>query len=163
MAAELVLLEERLEPLLKEIGYELVMLEEVKLHGRPTVRLLIDHAEGIKVDDCIKVNKYLMALEWLGDGLATEYDFEISSPGVERPLRRKEHFERFLGEKAQIKMVDPRDGRRKLTGRIAEVRPNSVVMDVDGRTVEVALSNIARAKLKPDLTALLATAARSTI
>ena len=76
------------------------------------------------------------------------YTLEVSSPGIDRPLRTLEHFERFAGETAVVTAVEPQNGRSKWTGTLAGVRGQAIVIDVDGAQEEIEIGNIKRARLK---------------
>ena len=95
------------------------------------------------------------------DPFTAAYDLEVSSPGVDRPLRRPKDFAAYLGDRAEMTTVDPIDGRRSWTGDIVAVTETSVTVLVDGTEYEIPLASIKRANLKPDYDALLAAAKKS--
>jgi ribosome maturation factor RimP len=138
--------EDWLEATLRALGYELVDLE----HSRSgLVRVFMDKPGGITVDDCATVSNHLTRL-FAVEGVAYER-LEVSSPGLDRPLKRLADFERFTGQQASVRLKLPRDGRRRLQGVLAGVEAESVQLDVEGRRWTVALSEIEKARLVPEV------------
>ena len=130
------------------MGYELVDLQAS--NGGRFLRLFIDKAGGIGVEDCAAVSRQLSrVLEVEG----VDYDrLEVSSPGLDRPLRKESDFARFAGQKAQLKMRTPgEDGRRKYVGVLRGAADGRVSLELEGRTVALALADLDRAKLVPEL------------
>lgn len=131
---------------LSGLGYELVDLESSR---SGLLRVFIDSAEGIKVEDCARVSHHLtraLAVEGI------DYErLEVSSPGLDRPLKRIEDYERFAGRDASVKLKLPRDGRRRFEGRLAGVEAGAVVLEVDGVRHRLAFEDIDRARLVPDV------------
>ena len=134
-----------LESTLPGLGYELVDFERSG-KGR-LLRVFIDKAGGINVDDCAKVSNHLsrvLAVEGI------DYDrLEISSPGLDRSLRKERDFVRFAGHKARIKLRVPVEGQRNFVGVLRQMRAGKVELDVDGRIVTVDLANLDKARLVP--------------
>ncbi len=134
-----------LEATLPGLGYELVYLEL----SRGLVRVFIDRAGGVNVDDCALVSNHLTRL-FAVEGV--EYDrLEISSPGFDRPLRRPEDFQRFSGERAQVKMRVPIAGRKNFTGVLRGVSRSELKLEVDGALVLLDLAQVDKARLVPNL------------
>jgi ribosome maturation factor RimP len=126
------------------LGYELVALER---SGRGLLQVFIDKPGGISVDDCQLVSNQLTRL-FLVENI--EYDrLEISSPGLDRPLKKEADFVRFAGEKAQIKLRMPIEGRKNFIGIIGAVTEDVLHLDVDGKLVAIELSNMDKARLVP--------------
>lgn len=135
-----------LEHTLGSLGYELVDLE---MSRSGLVRVFIDKPGGITVDDCASVSNHLMRV-FAVEGF--EYErLEVSSPGLDRPLKRLEDFGRFTGRDATVRLKLPRDGRRRLEGRIAGVEGGAVLLEVEGKRWSVAMTDIDRARLVPDV------------
>jgi ribosome maturation factor RimP len=134
-----------LEATLPGLGYELVYLEL----SRGLVRVFIDRAGGVNVDDCAIVSNHLSRLFAVE---AIEYDrLEISSPGLDRPLWRAEDFQRFSGERAQVKMRVPIAGRKNFTGVLRGVSHSELKLEVDGALVSLDLAQVDKARLVPNL------------
>lgn len=138
-------LQQVLETTLEGLGYELVDFER---SGKgKLLRVYIDRRGGINVDDCAKVSNHLsrvLAVEGIG------YDrLEISSPGLDRLLRKEQDFVRFAGHKARIKLRVPVEGQRNFVGVLRETRAGKVEIEVDGKLVSLDLSNLDKARLVP--------------
>ena len=128
------------------LGYELVDFER---SGRGLLRVFIDRPEGISVDDCQTVSNQLTRLFLVEN---VDYDrLEVSSPGLDRPLKKEADFMRFAGQKAQIKLRMPLAGRKNFVGVIGEINNGVLQLDVDGRPVGIELSNLDKARLVPIL------------
>lgn len=126
------------------LGYELVDLER---SGRGLLRVFIDKPEGISVEDCQVVSNQLTRLFMVEN---IDYDrLEVSSPGLDRPLKKEADFVRFAGEKAQLKLRMPLSGRKNFVGVIGELNAGVVQLDVEGTVVEIELANLDKAHLVP--------------
>ena len=135
-----------LEPVIEDMGYELVMAELEGSESK-TLRLYIDSPGGIVLDDCEMVSRQVSALLDVEDPISGEYTLEISSPGLDRPLAKPEHFKRAEGDTVKIRMVRSHLGRRNFTGLLKNVSSDGVVVDVDGEEYDLAYNNIDRARL----------------
>jgi len=150
-------LENLLGPVVEDLGYEFVGVEYSANPKNRLLRVYIDEPEaGIGVDDCETVSREVSAILDVEEPIREQYTLEVSSPGVERPLFSAEHFRRFLGETAAVRMHAPQDGRRKFKGRIARVDGDQVWLDVDGTEWCLAIAGMEKARLAPDLDALFA-------
>jgi ribosome maturation factor RimP len=138
-----------IEPLLVQLGYELVELEFAPAGGRGALRIFIDRPEGIGISDCERVSREVSALLDVEDPIPKAYSLEVSSPGDDRVLRTYAHFERFKGSRVLIELVAPRDGRRRYTGMMQEVSATGVALEVDRQRVDVPFGEIAKARLAP--------------
>ncbi|MHB1236118.1 MAG: ribosome maturation factor RimP [Gallionella sp.] len=126
------------------LGYELVDLER---SGRGMLRVFIDKPAGISVDDCQVVSNQLTRLFLVEN---VDYDrLEVSSPGLDRPLKKDADFVRFAGEKVQLKLRMPLAGRKNFVGVIGEVCDGILQLNVDGSPVAIELSNLDKARLVP--------------
>jgi ribosome maturation factor RimP len=137
------------EPVLKEIGYELVEVEFVPGQGGGTLRIYIDHPEGIDVDDCGEASHALSELLDANDPFPGAYSLEVSSPGLDRVLRTPQHFAQFVGERVKVELRVARDGRKRYTGMLRSTDGESIEMDVDNFSVSIKLAEIGRARLAP--------------
>jgi ribosome maturation factor RimP len=151
MAALQERLQSMLEPLVEAMGYELVLLEFSSHRGSALVRLFIDAVGGVTLGDCERVSREVEGVLDVEDPIPQNYRLEVSSPGLDRPLVKPAHFERFAGSVARVQLLAPRNGRRKFQGVLRGLRNEQVVLDTpDAGTVEVALGEIERARLVPE-------------
>jgi len=141
-------LEKTIEPALTGLGFELVDVQAS--NGGRVLRLFIDKPGGITVEDCATVSRHLtrvLAVEGI------DYErLEVSSPGLDRPLRKGADFARFAGRRADVRMRTPdAAGRRRFVGVLRGAEAGRVEMQLDGQTVALELGDIERARLVPDL------------
>ena len=139
--------EEIAESLVVTEGMELVDLEYRREGPRWILRLFIDKEGGVTVDDCARVSRELGDLLDVKDVIPQAYVLEVSSPGLNRRLRKKEDFLRFAGHKVKLWLVSPRDGRRKIVGDLIGVEREEVIVAAPEGRCSVALTDIARANL----------------
>lgn len=137
---------ELLEAPLRALGYELVDLE-VRTGGEGLLRIYIDQEGGINLDDCESVSRQLSALLGVEDPIRGRYVLEVSSPGLDRPLRTLEHFQRYCDHVVRVKLNQSRDGQRNFKGRLLGVEERDIVVEVDKRVFHLAISEIASAQL----------------
>jgi ribosome maturation factor RimP len=144
-------LQAMIEPLVESMGYELVLLEFSPHKGSAMVRLFIDAPGGITLGDCEKVSREVEGVLDVEDPIPQNYRLEVSSPGLDRPLVKPAHYERFAGSVAKLQLVAPRGNRRKFQGVLKGLKEGRVVLDTaDAGTVEFGLDEIERARLVPD-------------
>ena len=126
------------------LGYELVDFE---VSGRGLMRVLLDQPSGISVKDCELVSHqltHLFAVEGVNYGR-----LEVSSPGLDRPIKKEADFIRFCGKKAQLKLRLPLAGRKNFIGILGSLQDGVLQLDVDGKQVLIELSNLDKAHLVP--------------
>lgn len=140
---------ELLEPPLQAMGYELVDLE-VRVGGKGLLRIYIDQTNGVDLRDCERVSRQIGAFLDVEEPIPGSYALEVSSPGLDRPLRTVAHFQRFAGHEAKLRLVGPIEGRRNFKGRLCGVENEGVVIDVDGRIWHLPLADVAAAHLVPE-------------
>lgn len=136
-----------LEPELAELGYELIEVEYVQDYGKMILRLYIDSEDGINVDNCAEASRMVSALMDQNDFVGGAYLLEVSSPGIERPVRKATDFERFIGEPIKVKTVTPVDGRKRYKGILTGYADGLIEIDVDGTSHRVHIENVKRARL----------------
>ncbi len=132
------------ETTLAGLGYELVDLE---VSGRGLMRVFIDQPDGISLEDCERVSHQLTRLFTVEN-----VDFErleISSPGLDRPIKKAADFVRFRGQKVQLKLRVPLNGRKNFVGTLGELQDGVLQLDVDGSAVAIELANLDKARLVP--------------
>lgn len=134
-----------LEHTLAGLGYELVDLER-STRGA-LLRVFIDKTGGITVEDCALVSNHLSRLLVVEN---VSYDrLEVSSPGLDRPLRTARDFARFAGQKARLKLRVPQEGQRNFVGVLRDAEAGKVGLEVDGRVLSLELNNVDKARLMP--------------
>jgi ribosome maturation factor RimP len=138
-----------IEPLLARLGYELVELEYASGRSHGVVRIFIDKPEGIAVEDCETVSRETSALFDVEDPIPNAYTLEVSSPGFDRVLRTRPHFELFMGERVFVELKVPREGRKRYTGLLRAVVDAGVEIEVDQQLVNVPFAEISKARLAP--------------
>ena len=159
-----------LEPPIEALGFELLELELVQAGRGGTLRIYIDRASGseappasespptdgspsqggISVDDCAAVSHAVGQILDAEDPIKGHYTLEVSSPGLERVLRKRAHFERFVGERVFVELKLPIEGRRRFAGTLKAVLGAAIVVEVDGREHELPLERIQKARLRPE-------------
>ena len=138
-------------------GYELVDVEFVTEHGRPILRMYVDTVppgdedRGVTVDDCSHLSRIISDLLDVEDAIGGNYNLEISSPGLFRPLTKPVHFERVVGQRVRVKTYEKRDNRRVFTGTLVASNAGVIVVEVDGQPFELSLADVAKANLEPEL------------
>ena len=137
-----------LEPRAREEGVEIVTLEVTGAKKAPTIRVYIDTKDGVSFDELSSAQAWINDIMDALDPFPGAYMLEVSSPGIDRPLRTLEHFERFAGEAAVIKTISPFEGRSSFTGTLAGTEGETVLIDVDGAQVRIPYANIKRAHVK---------------
>ncbi len=121
-----------LSPKATEQGIEIVTVDIVGSKKAPTIRVYIDCEGGVGFDELSSAQEWINDLMDRIDPFPGAYTLEVSSPGIDRPLRTIEHFKRFAGEKAHLVLSEPFDSRSKYTGKLAGVEGEAVLLDVDG-------------------------------
>ena len=150
------ILNELLQPLVEDLGYEFIGLEYNPNPKHSVLRIYIDHENGVGIQDCEIVSRETAALLDVKDPIRSHYNLEVSSPGLDRPLFTPAHFSEFTGSEVQINLFAPQDGRRKFTGPILSAGESSVSIEQDGSEVTLDYDSIAKAKLIPDYEKILA-------
>ncbi len=140
-----------LEPAVERLGYELSDLE-IKLGGRQgVIRLFIDKAGGVGLEDCETVSRQISALLDVEDPAPGRYVLEVSSPGLDRKLTKVEHFQRFMGEDIRVKLLFAVEGRRIFHGALRAADEENIEVEVDGESHRLLIATIQSARLVPPL------------
>ncbi len=140
-------LEELLESTLKGMGYELIDMEQLA-HNK-LIRIFVDKEGGITIDDCVTISNHLsrlFAVENIDYGR-----LEVSSPGMDRPLRKEADFVRFKGEMIKLRLRVPLQGQRNFVGVLREINNGIIKLDVEGKLLDFELINLGKARLVPRL------------
>ncbi len=141
-------IETLIAPLLAAMGYCVVRVA-VTGGRRATLQVMVERADGkaMTVEDCADVSRTVSALLDVADPIGGSYTLEVSSPGIDRPLVRREDFARFAGYEAKIELTAPVDGRRRFRGKLLGVEGDRLRLLVDAAAIALPLAAVARAKL----------------
>ena len=146
---------EKLKSLVRQevelLGYELVGIELTgQSKGATLLRIYIDHADGITLDDCVAVSHQVSGVLDVEDPIKENYRLEVSSPGLDRPLFEVAHFERFKGSKVRIKTQTKIENRHRFTGVLGGVEENQVLIEEDGTLYRIPIDLIDSARVVPE-------------
>ncbi|MEI6225985.1 MAG: ribosome maturation factor RimP [Deltaproteobacteria bacterium] len=148
-----------LEPVLARDGFDLVEVEWQREGGSWVLRLYVDKATGIGIDDCQAASRLVETILDVEDFIEPNYSLEVSSPGVERPLRKPEDFKRFAGQRAKIRAFGPIESaaglppRKQWTGTLRGFAGGAVEIEVDGKVHRIPVGRVAKAHLEYDFEA----------
>jgi ribosome maturation factor RimP len=143
-----------LEPPIEALGFDVVDIEFAQAGRGGVLRVFIDRRAqdsglGITVDDCAQVSHAVSQVLETQDPIKGHYTLEVSSPGFDRILRTRAHFERFVGERIFAELKLPIDGRRRFVGELKSVAGDSIVVEVDGKAHSLPIERIQKARLRP--------------
>ena len=136
-----------IEPILDEMDFDLVDVEYLAGRGKWILRIYIDKKGGITLDDCALVSREIGDLIDVKDIFQHKYDLEISSPGINRRLRREKHFLQAVGNKIKVKMLIPVNRRRNFTGYLRYVQDRTLYLEIGNGLIRLPLENIEKANL----------------
>ena len=142
-------LEKLLNPIIEDLGYDVVRIMTIGVQN-PTLQIMIEPMDlsVLTVDDCAKVSRAVSKILDEKDPIAGEYTLEVSSPGIDRPLTKPEHFVRFAGFDAKIETLSAVDGRKRFKGKVVSVDENSVInFAMDGVIYAIPFDVVTKAKL----------------
>ncbi|MBW2102897.1 MAG: ribosome maturation factor RimP [Deltaproteobacteria bacterium] len=135
------------DPVVDALGLELVDVEYLTQGGRWIVRVYVDREGGVTLDECAMLSRELGPLLDVKDVIPHEYVLEVSSPGLNRRLKKEKDFVWARGKKVKLRIRNPIDGRRNFTGMLTDVREGDLLLEVEGGTVVIALREIERANV----------------
>lgn len=139
-----------IEPTLNGLGFEIVRVMLSGAHN-PRLQIMAEPADerDMTVEDCAQISRAVSALLDVEDPISSAYTLEVSSPGLDRPLVRLDHFRRFAGFEARVELSDglEEDGRKRFNGRLVGVEGENVLLEVDGEVRVLPYADIHRAKL----------------
>ena len=134
----------------ESLGYELVDLQFVKEYQKWVLRVFIDHDEGIGLDDCEKVSKALSSALDEEDPIPHNYVLEVSSPGLDRPLKNEKDFERFKGYRIKVKTFSPIEGRKTFDGYLVGLNDGKIVLNVESEEMQIPRDQVSSVRLVPE-------------
>lgn len=149
MSSKLEQLQALLAPVVEALGYECWGLEYMSQGRHSLLRIYIDHADGVLVEDCEKVSRQVSGVLDVEDPISNEYTLEVSSPGMDRPLFTLEQFAKHAGELVKIKLRSPYEGRRNFQGSLRGVEEQDVVVLVDDHEYLLPIDLIDKANIIP--------------
>jgi len=155
------------EPYVRDAGFDLIEVQYGREPSGWVVRLFIDtpptadagsaisagqigQSGKVGLDDCERVSRDVSAALDVADAVPHAYQLEVSSPGLDRPLRRERDFARFVGESARIRLIDGVEGRRNFHGTLRAAKDGRVEIACDGRSYTISIDDIQKANLVPD-------------
>ena len=142
-------LEDLLMPVVEKLGYQLVRVLTIGAKN-PTLKVMIDRLDGKdgNVDDCAKVSRALSDVLDEKDPIENQYSLEVSSPGIDRPLTKPEHFSRFVGYEAKVEMSVPVENRKRFKGKILAINPQNIVsFEMENVVYSLPFDEISKAKI----------------
>lgn len=145
-------LEEIIEPAVLALGYELVGMEYFPRQGGALLRIYIDSENGVNLDACQAVSRQVGAVLDVEDPIKGRFNLEVSSPGLERPLFKIAHFQRFLGRKVKLRLRNAREDRKNFIGVINAVTDDAVTLGLEeDQTMVIEFNDIDKARLVADI------------
>lgn len=135
------------EPVLDEMGLELVDVEYLSERGRWILRIYADKDGGITLDDCARVSRQVGDLIDVKNIIQHEYVLEVSSPGLNRPLKKEKDFLLAVGKKVKITMAKPIQGRRRFTGYLKKFHERTLYLDSDNDSIVLPWQDVEKANL----------------
>lgn len=139
------------EEIIQDSDLELVDVEYVKEHTGWILRVFLDKPDGIDLEDCRGVSEALDKKLDEADPISGAYSLEVSSPGLERPLKKTRDYERFAGRQVQIRTYSGIYGRKRFEGVLQGLQGENVLLNWDGETIEIPLELVAKANLAMEL------------
>ena len=143
-------IEQMIKPAIGALGFELVGVEHVPQGRHSMLRIYIDHQDGITPDNCAEVSRQVSAVLDVEDPIHGEYTLEVSSPGIERPLFTLEQCAKFIGQRVDVRLHLPVDGRRHFKGELITVEDDELTIELnDDESLTCTMDDIDKAKLIP--------------
>lgn len=149
MASKQELLTQLITPVVESLGCELWGLDYLTQGRYTTLRIYIDSAQGVSLEECEKVSRQVSAVLDVEDPIDGEYTLEVSSPGLDRPLFTEAHYARYLGETVSLRLRIAQAGRRRFKGVVEKVEAGQLQILVDNQSVSIAIDAIDKGNLEP--------------
>lgn len=149
MASKQELLTQLIVPVIESLNCELWGLDYLTQGRYTTLRIYIDAANGVSLEDCEKVSRQISAVMDVEDPIDGEYTLEVSSPGLDRPLYSAAHYEKYAGETVNLRLRIARDGRRRFKGVVQKVEAGNLHLTVDNAVVVIPVDTIDKGNLEP--------------
>ncbi len=155
MQVDLSKIEVLLEPLATSMNCELVACEWTTDMGQRVLRVLLDKPAGVKLEDCEAFSRLIDPLLDVEGLIPEQYNLEVSSPGINRPLRKEADFLKFVGDQVYIRTKEALENRSNFKGLLKDVKDHRVCVEIDKQLYEIPLDSILKAHLEPNLKELL--------
>jgi ribosome maturation factor RimP len=136
------------DPILVSEGMDLVEIEYRRESRGWVLRLYIDKETGVTLDDCGRISQELGRSLDVEDFISTPYTLEVSSPGLRRPLKNEKDFMRYRNRLIKVRTIDPIENQRQFKGKLLGVSDNRIEIEMEGRILQIPLSNVAKANLE---------------
>lgn len=143
--------EAKILPTIEALGYELWACLYLTQGKQSVLRIYIESEKGITLADCERVSRQISALLDIEDPLQGRYNLEVSSPGLDRPLIKERHFQRYIGHKIRVSTQMPVDNQRKFKGFLQSVDVTGIVLEQEGKELVLMWDNILRANVLPEM------------
>jgi ribosome maturation factor RimP len=140
-----------IEPAVKSVGYELFACEYLNNGLNSVFRVYIDKPDGITVDDCENASHQISAILDVDDPIKGQYNLEVSSPGIDRALLRKENFEQYIGQKMKLKLIVPIEKQRVFIGVLKVVTGSGIELEIGFENRVIPFDSISKANLIEDI------------
>ena len=139
--------EQVVRPIIEAHGMELVDVEFKKLYGTPTLTIYIDKPGGVSLDDCELIHRAIDApIDELDPTGGMAYNLNVSSPGLDRPFKTLRDYQRKLGEKVEVSLYAPLDGKKKFIAVLIDANEEEITLQDGDKTIKIQLKQIAAAK-----------------
>lgn len=138
--------QELLEKIINDLGYDLYDVLYVKEGKDYYLKIIIDKSEGISIEDCETVNNAIDEILDTADYIKDQYFLEVSSPGIERALRKEKHFLSQIGNEIEVKLYKQINSKKELRGILEEYNDNEIILNVNDEKIKIELKSIAMAK-----------------
>ncbi len=148
---DLAKIEQTVQGILDQEAFELVDLRYLNDGGRWVLRFYVDKAGGVKLDDCEYLSNRIGAMLDITDLMPSRYTLEVSSPGMNRVLKKEKDFLRFQGHRVKLRLKSPEGGQRQFRGFLKPMEGNLVVLEAGEKTVRFAIDRIDEARLDPEI------------
>ncbi len=135
------------EPIVEGLGFTLWGVEYRHSQHHAMVKIYIDHEDGITVDNCSDVSHQISGILDVEDPISVAYTLEVSSPGVDRPLMKKEHYLKYVGQEIKVRLSWAVNERKNFLGKLTEVGEDDITINVDGENFQLPLNAVKRANL----------------
>jgi ribosome maturation factor RimP len=139
-----------IRPAVEALGLELLGVEYVSQGKHSVLRIYIDSDAGVTVEDCQRASHQVSGVLEVEDPIKGQFNLEVSSPGVDRPLFSAEQFGRFIGERCSLRLREALNGQKKFTGVISQVAGETITLTIDDQELNVEMNEIDKANLNPE-------------